>query len=216
MPSEPRMTASTSRLPVTQITTASASAAIARALVASRAPRPRRSSTGARLRCARTRRSLPFVRMFFAMPCPISPRPMKPTSRFAMELLPSARAPPRRRAVNSGGAHQIEAAAPGLVAVDDGRPFPESAAGGALLLCCHRQPLHRDLVAGHRIGALGEHFIGLDEARRELTALETGDENAVRRCPLAVHPRAPSHRWQHLAGGEQKAGERERSSGVSG
>src|SRR5271166_2147013 len=76
------MIASTCGEPVTQRRTTSLFSAISRGLAASPAPRFLRSSTASRLRWASTVKGQPFSTMFFAMPWPMSPTPMKPTRSF--------------------------------------------------------------------------------------------------------------------------------------
>src|SRR5271166_5470287 len=76
------MIASTCGEPVTQRRTTSLFSAISRVLAASSAPRFLRSSTASRLRWASTVSGQPFSTMFFAMPWPMSPTPMKPTRSF--------------------------------------------------------------------------------------------------------------------------------------
>src|SRR5271157_5865437 len=60
----------------------SLSSAMARGEAASLAPRALRSSTASRLRWARTVSGQPLSTMFFAMPWPMSPTPMKPIRSF--------------------------------------------------------------------------------------------------------------------------------------
>ena len=62
------MTASTSGEPVTQMNTMVEARATSAAVSAAAAPRPTRSSSGARFRCAVAVSGYPFSTMFFAMP----------------------------------------------------------------------------------------------------------------------------------------------------
>src|SRR5664279_966498 len=50
------------------------------------APAARISSAGLRLRCTRTVSGNPLLTRFLAMPCPMSPRPMKPTRGLSLDI----------------------------------------------------------------------------------------------------------------------------------
>ena len=102
IPSAPRMTLSTWGEFERQMWMMSHRAAMSRGLDASDAPRAVRLSTGTRLRFPFTTSGYPACRMFFAMPWPIRPTPMKPTTGcLLISVLPccdrhTRRAPPLR------------------------------------------------------------------------------------------------------------------------
>ena len=58
-----------------------------RCVFTSFAPAASRSSSGLRLRCAHTVSGKPLVTRFFAMPWPMSPRPMKPMRGFVSAFM---------------------------------------------------------------------------------------------------------------------------------
>ena len=87
---------------MTQSTTTSTSRAIAARLAHSTAPRPTRSSTASRLRCATTRSGNPFSTAFFAMPVPHEPDAHEPHHR-PLHVAPSLLSrPPDRARLGTG------------------------------------------------------------------------------------------------------------------
>ena len=83
-PSGPRTSASTCVDPVTQRKMTSDARATSAGVFTSFAPRLTRSSTGARLRWPMMVRGNPFSTMFFAMPWPMRPTPMKPARSLVL------------------------------------------------------------------------------------------------------------------------------------
>src|SRR5690606_30767280 len=154
----------------------STEAAISRGLPASVAPRARRSSTGTRLRCPMTTSALPFSRMFFAMPWPMRPTPMKPTfilnppfPRYMQSVRGGQAAPHAGQVPDASDAAKVECAATRLRAMD-AVGAADRAVGRALFLRGDRQPLHAHLVAGHTVRSLSENLVRLGEPGGELPA----------------------------------------------
>src|SRR5208337_1261235 len=90
------------------------------------APRPLRSSTASRLRWPSTVNGQPFSMMFFAMPWPMSPTPMKPIRSF-MAVIPFAQRAPPVSAIRRGRSPRALAKA-----FDAGRPDVPVARGDLL------------------------------------------------------------------------------------
>ena len=173
--SVPRRISSTCGLPVTQSTMTSAAAAISLALADfARAALATRSSTGRAVpvrhdqKIVALRQDVLGHAMAHQAEADEADHVLRHVDNLPGRGKGLAEAPAVRLRGSSSGAVQAEAAAAGLVAVHVAAP--EGAIGRALLAALRRHPLHADIGAGDRVGALRQDFVRLGEARDEAAA----------------------------------------------